>query len=228
MNRYLKRTLAAVGIASPLLAGCSNYRDWVDPCWPERYNHTARREVVEAFAPQVQNGHILDQTVWNYMFEAGTDELNAFGRQKLDFFVRQRPAPDPNIYLQTAHDVSYNAAEPERFGEARRDLDLKRVAQVQKYLASQMVGRPMSFDVSIHDPYPVGVHAQYAAGSYRLVVAPSTNGPAGSLQTGSSGAPGAPSAQGQQGQPGGGYGGAAGNSSQGPGSGGESGGSMPR
>jgi hypothetical protein len=224
MKRYLTKMLAAVGIASPLLAGCSNYRDWVDPCWPERYNNTARREVVESFAPQVQNGHTLDQTVWNYMFDAGTDELNGYGKQKLDFFVRQRPAPDPNIYLQTAHDVPYSAAEPERLGEARRDLDLKRVQSVQRYLTAQMVGRQMAFDVAIHDPYPVGVAAHYAAGTYKLVVSPSTSGPAGALQTAPGSPPGTPN-QGAQGQGGGnGYSGAA----SGTGGGDASGNSMPK
>jgi hypothetical protein len=191
MKRYLTHMLVAVGAASPLLAGCSNYRNWVDPCWPERYNNTARREVVQSFAPQVQNGHILDQTVWNYMFEAGTDELNGYGKEKLDFYVRQRPAPDPNVFLQTAHDVPYSPTEPERLGEARRELDLKRVQSIQRYLSAQMVGRPMTFDVAIHDPYPVGETATFAAGSFRLANAASASGPAGSLQTTNNGPVGA-------------------------------------
>src|SRR5258707_15513453 len=111
MNKYMARMFAAVGLVASLLTGCANYRDWVEPCWPERYNTTARREVVEAFAPQVQNGHILDQTIWNYMFDAGTDELNGYGKYKLDYVVRRRPAPDANVFLQTAHDVVYNPAE---------------------------------------------------------------------------------------------------------------------
>ena len=85
MNRNLARTLAAaVALAGPFIAGCQNFRQRVDPCWPERYNRTARKEVVDAFAPQVQNGHVLDQTIWNYMFENGSDELNGYGRYKLD------------------------------------------------------------------------------------------------------------------------------------------------
>ena len=76
-------------------------------------NFTARREVVDAIAPQVQNGHVLDQTVWNYMFAAGTDELNGVGMAKLDYIVRMRPAPDPQIFVQTAQDVFYDPAQPD-------------------------------------------------------------------------------------------------------------------
>jgi len=229
MKRYLTHMLAAAGVASPLLTGCS-FRNLVDPCWPDRYNETARQEVVGAFSPQVQNGHILDQTIWNYMFDNGSDELNGYGKQKLDYFVRQRPAPDPNLYLQTAHDVAYSSTEPERVGEVRRDLDLKRVQSIQKYLAAQTVGRPMSFEVCIHDPYPVGVHAQYGASEFRTVVS-SSSSTMGSGMTGSTtNTNGSQTGQGQQGQAGGasagGSGAAGGN--YGGGDAGSAGGSTPR
>src|SRR6266446_6374697 len=100
MNRRTAWMLAA-GLAGAA-AGCVPYRNMVDPCWPQRYNYTARREVVEAFAPQVQNGHVLDQTIWNYHFDEGSDQLNGMGLAKLDYMVRRRPAPDPSIYLATA------------------------------------------------------------------------------------------------------------------------------
>src|SRR5260221_3302243 len=115
MKRNLERMLAAAGLFSVAAAGgCVPYRNAVDPCWPERYNHTARRETVDAFAPQVQNGHVLDQTIWNYMFATGTDELNPTGKFKLDYIIRRRPQPDGNVFLQTAHDVQFNVQEPEK------------------------------------------------------------------------------------------------------------------
>src|SRR4051794_40688310 len=59
MKRLVTNALAGAALASGLSAvGCDTYQKCVDPCWPERYNQTARREVVSAFAPQVQNGHI--------------------------------------------------------------------------------------------------------------------------------------------------------------------------
>src|SRR5947209_5202561 len=51
------------------LGNCQAYRNLVDPCYPQRYEYMARKEVNEAFIPQVQNGHVLDQTIWNWMFE---------------------------------------------------------------------------------------------------------------------------------------------------------------
>ncbi len=229
MKSYLTRMLVAAGAATPLLTGCNGLRNLKDPCWPERYNNTARQEVVGAFAPQVQNGHILDQTVWNYMFDTGTDDLNGFGRQKLDYFIRQRPSPDPTIYLQTSHDVAYSPSEPERVGETRRELDLKRIQSIQKYLGAQTVGRPMAFEVCIHDPYPVGVHAQYGAGEFRTMVSASGS----SMGSGASGSTtntnNTQTGQGQQGQAGGssaGGSGAAGGSYGG--EAGSAGGSAPR
>src|SRR6516165_2893929 len=102
-----------------------DYRNCVDPCYPMRYNYMARKEVDAAFAPQVQNGHVLDQTVWNYFFEPGTDRLTPLGLDRPAYIARRRPCPDPNLYLQTAQDLVYDPAAPERIAEARHDLDLK-------------------------------------------------------------------------------------------------------
>src|SRR5262245_20877685 len=182
MNRNLARMLAIAGLTGVAVgSGCAPYRNMVDPCWPERYNYVAQREVVDAFAPQVQNGHVLDQTIWNYMFATGKDELNAQGRYKLDYMIRRRPQPDSNIFLQTAHDVAYNAQDPDRFAEARRDLDQRRAAAVRQYLNAQTVGRPMAFEIAVHDPFEVGSGAAYAGASMKLVNAASQSGPLGAL-----------------------------------------------
>jgi hypothetical protein len=165
MKRYAAWMLTA-GLAG-LTVGCIPYNNMVDRCWPERYAYTARREVVESFAPQVQNGHILDQTVWNYDFEKGSDQLNGMGLAKLDYMVRRRPAPDACIYLATARDLIYDPANADAYGNGRRDLDSKRVAAIQKYLTQQMVGRPMQFEVLIHDPFEVGMPAEEAAAAVR-------------------------------------------------------------
>lgn len=183
MNKYLARMLAAAAVVGPALTGCNIYRNWTDPCWPQRYSNTARKSVIDAFAPQVQNGQVLDQTVWNYYFNAGTDELNSLGRSRLDYIVRRRPAPDPNIFLQTAHDIPYELADPAKFAELRRELDLKRIAAVQRYLESQTVGRPMQFEFAVHDPHPVGTHSAKAAGDLRLATTPTSSGVLGSITT---------------------------------------------
>ncbi|HEY8505519.1 MAG TPA: hypothetical protein VIL46_13125 [Gemmataceae bacterium] len=168
MKGFIVRTLMLAGVGGALTAGTgcmggNRYRDWVDPCWPQRYNATARAEVVSYFAPQVQNGHILDQTIWNYHFVPGTAELHPSGLEKLNYLVRRRPQPDPRLFLATARDIPYDPDAPQEFTEAQRDLDQRRVQAIQTYLAAQTASRPMAFEVLIHDPMPVGIAASEAA-----------------------------------------------------------------
>src|SRR5437879_2977951 len=70
MKGIIKRAAAAacLGGGLSLTWGCAGYRDLVDPCWPTRYDAMAAASVNDAFAAQVNNGHVLDQTVWNYHF----------------------------------------------------------------------------------------------------------------------------------------------------------------
>src|SRR4051794_19155518 len=111
MKGFMKKVLAAACVAGGLgSVGCTGggrYRNLVDPCHFERYSSVARQEVITSFAPQVQNGRILDQTVWNYHFDAGSDRINATGMDKLDQLVRRRPEPDARIFIATARDIPY-------------------------------------------------------------------------------------------------------------------------
>jgi hypothetical protein len=124
----------------------------VDPCYPTRYNFMARQAVNAALAPQVQNGHVLDQTIWNYYFEPGSDRLTTGGLERLAYLARRRPCPDTLLYLQTAQDVIFDQSAPEKMVEARQTLDGRRIAAVQAYLTVQTAGRPAPFQVVIHDP----------------------------------------------------------------------------
>ncbi len=164
MKGFITRaaSLLAGALAAAAGGGCY-YRDVVDPCWPERYNYLARQEVNGAFAPQVQNGHVLDQTVWNYHFEPGTDKLTAGGLEKVAYLARRRPCPDQVVYVQTAQDVYYDAANPDRLVENRQLLDAKRIAAVQKFLGVQTAGRPVAFQVLVHDPAEPGVSGVWGA-----------------------------------------------------------------
>ena len=54
-----------------------------DRCYPQRYWYLAETEVNRTMAPQVLNGHILDQTVWNHHFEPTTDTLTPGGAAHL-------------------------------------------------------------------------------------------------------------------------------------------------
>lgn len=158
MNGFIGKTMAAAVLAAGLAgAGCCNYHDLVDPCYPQRYNFAARTEVCAALTPQVKNGHVLEQTVWNWMFgdpgQKGSDRLNAAGMAHLTTLARTRPAPDPIIYLATAQDITYNPEAPEgAFADARRELDSKRIGAIQKYLTAQTADRGLAFQVAVHDP----------------------------------------------------------------------------
>jgi hypothetical protein len=156
------RTLLAglCGLAVAALGGCYGYHDLVDPCYPARYDAMSHAELNAAIAPQVHNGHVLDQTVWNFYFDAGTDRLNAAGLEKLSYLGRRRPAPDTTIWLQTAEDVVYDPAAPNKLVEARTELDNKRRESVIKYLNAETAGRGVTFNVVVHDPADAGFAAR--------------------------------------------------------------------
>src|SRR5438105_1149418 len=179
MNGFIKATVAGLclGTGFTTLAGCYHYRQLVDPCWPERYNAEARISVRDTFAGQVHNGHVLDQTVWNYHFEVDpktglpTDRLNPAGMEHLKYLTRRQPVPDANLFLQTAQEVPVaGTLAPEKWAQARADLDNKRVAAIQRYLAGVMSGRghPVAFEVAIHDQAETGIAATPIGGSGSL------------------------------------------------------------
>jgi hypothetical protein len=161
MKGFITKTVTAVslsGAALGMVNGCY-YRDIVDPCYPQRYEYAARMEVNQALAPQVRNGHILEQTVWNYEFEPGTARLTAGGMDHLAYLARRRPAPDTAIYLQVAQppDVMFDPKAPDKFAEARAKLDNERVQAIQSYLTAETSGRNLTFTVVLHDPGEVGI-----------------------------------------------------------------------
>lgn len=160
MKGLITKTMALACLGSGLMSvGCGTYRDLVDPCYPERYSFQARQSVQSIFAAQINNGHVLDQTVWNYHFEQGTNKLTPGGQQHLAYLGRRRPMPDPKVYVQTAQDVAYDQAKPEKFATDRAELDNKRIEAVREYLTVQTAGRPVTFEVAVHDPSPVGLGA---------------------------------------------------------------------
>jgi hypothetical protein len=162
MKGFIHRTLTTVSLAGGLAvaAGCTmSYHDCCDPCYPERYEAVARQETVAAIAPQVRNGHVLDQTVFSTEFDPGSDQLTAAGMEHLAYLARRRPAPDPVIFVQTAQDVPYDGAAPDKFVDARRQLDLARAAAVKKYLLALTADQGLTFTVFVHNPPDVGISA---------------------------------------------------------------------
>jgi hypothetical protein len=164
MKGFIAKTVVAVGLSGGALVmgnGCYWYRDLVDPCYPQRYEYASRMEVNQALAPQVRNGHILEQTVWNYEFEPGTARLTPGGMEHLAYLARRRPTPDTCIYLQVAEppDIMFDPKAPEKYTEARAKLDNDRILAVQSYLGAETAGRNLAFTVVVHDPAEVGMSA---------------------------------------------------------------------
>jgi hypothetical protein len=166
MNGFIKKTLATLSLAGGLsvFAGCYSSAQevcnhCVDPCWPERYDAMAADSVAASFAPQVENGHVLDQTVWNDHFERGTPILTPAGRMHLAQLARSRPHPDSRIFLQTAYDIAYDKDNPSKFVEDRARLDGDRRVAILQFLHAQTSGRAVAFDVIVHDPGEVGMHS---------------------------------------------------------------------
>ncbi|MBL8794230.1 MAG: hypothetical protein JNM56_10010 [Planctomycetia bacterium] len=157
MKGFIAKTLTTACLAGgfSLLTGCYGYRDLVDPCYPWRYAWQAEQSVCTARSAQINNGHVLDQTIWNWHFELGTDRLNAAGRDKLNTLARRRPHPDPVIYLATAGSDPTSGdlnATADNMAEERNKRNDARIAAIQKYLAAQTDGRGLAFQVYVHDP----------------------------------------------------------------------------
>ncbi len=185
MNRMMRAAAAAAILTSGLGSiGCvgtgggargeghgpigDHWRNAADPCYPERYNHAARQAVIAPFAQQVHNGHALNQTVWNYYFEAGTDKLTSAGMEKLDSIARTRPSPDPKLYIQASRDLSLTADNAGKIADLRTDLDVKRAVAIQKYMGTQpAIGGAVAYEVYVHDAPTPGINAEMAANAYR-------------------------------------------------------------
>jgi len=177
MKKSMSKVLAGAFLAGGIVAtGCHTADGWFghgDPCWPDRYSNESRAAVVANFQPQVENGQVLDQTVWDMHFEYGTDKLNGAGMDKLDQLARRRPHPDPRVFVQTARDIAYDPAKTDDYVAKRQELDTKRVAAVQKYLATSLTGRQVAFDVQVHDPALPGIETSPGVGPRVYVPAPS-------------------------------------------------------
>ena len=176
MNGFIKATVAGLCLGTGLssLVGCYEYRQIVDPCWPERYNAESRMSVRETFGAQAHNGHVLDQTMWNYHFEvdprtgAPTDKLNPAGMEHLRYISRVQPSPDPALYLQTVEEIPGAATmSSEKLAQFRSELDSRRVAAIQKYMTDIQNGHNHSvpYQVAIIDHAEPGMPALPISGN---------------------------------------------------------------
>jgi hypothetical protein len=179
MKGFIRTTFAGLCLGSSALAlggGCAWYRDVVDPCYPDRYNAEARSVLRGTFDNQAFNGHVLDQTIWNYHFEHDergnpTDRLTVAGQDRLKYIVRRRPTPDGKVYLQTANDIPIPVTEIESLPGRRQDLDARRAQAIQRFLTADTAGRNcmVAWDVAIHDAAPTGLPSTTQGGALGAV-----------------------------------------------------------
>jgi hypothetical protein len=144
----------------------AKYRNCVDTSWPDRYNFAARQAVLGPFAQQAANGHFINQTIWNWYFVPGTDQLNTAGMEKLDSIARSTPAPDPKLFLQAARDVPPSPDNLDKLAALRDDLTARRAAAVQRYMAAQP-GSTVLYEIAVHDAPVPGIRADFAMNSFR-------------------------------------------------------------
>jgi hypothetical protein len=184
MKGFRTKLLSAAAVAGGLMAAGCHHGGHIgdpnnkhgDPCWPDRYSNESRAAAVASFQPQVENGHILDQTLRNTHFEYGSDKLNGEGMDKLDQLSRRRPSPDTRLFLQTARDIAYDAEKPGDYATKRVELDSKRIASVQRYLKATLTGREVTFDIQIHDPAYPGIDVNPGVAPRVYVPAPQARG----------------------------------------------------
>lgn len=177
-----KKFLFCLVPLSLTFTGCFGYRDVVDPYYPKRYNVDARNSVRTAFAPQVSNGNVLDQTVWDFHFETGKPELNAMGKDHLKRLARRRPVAQEVIFLQVAQNPDEKVN--------NKELNKVRSENIKAYMTKISEDKVHSeFQVVLHDPAEVsgsGIEAaRIIGGKQSGVSGVFTNGQSGSSSGGS-------------------------------------------
>lgn len=150
----------ATGMVS--LTGCvGTYSDIVDPCYQDRYNCMARETVIVPQTTMAENGTALEQTVYNYHFREGSDELLPGGKSLLIRLARRRPQPDTRIYVQATNDESVlGNRNLEEIGAKRKELNEKRVAAVAEFLKA--IRPDVGFTIAVHDPSKIGIFSEEA------------------------------------------------------------------
>src|ERR1051326_2088184 len=189
MSRKLAKALLAAAALSCGAVGCGMYRDTVDVSYPERYEYESRAAVTSALRTQADNGHVLDQTVWNFCFDPGTDHLTPAGIRQLQYLGRRRPAPDSVVFLQQANDIPMDPTKPEAMVETRKKLDEARTKAVERFLLAET---GLEFEiVTPHTPAVPYLSGQEAGTIYTDITRSARGTMAGTTGTSSSGGAGA-------------------------------------
>ena len=143
-----------------------------DHCWPEQYGRESQRRIYVPLGQQLLNGQKLEGTLWEHYFETSDDltdlgtraTLNPAGESRLRYLARKRPYPVTNLQMQT----SFN-----------NDLDARRIAAVQEYLATVTMGNGVAWNVELANlGEPRGLFGQEGPKSiYKMLGAPGATPP---------------------------------------------------
>jgi uncharacterized membrane protein YgcG len=168
MDGIIHKCAKAVVLSAGLVTFVGCYRDVVDTCYPDRYNFVAHNTVCATLKAQVNNGHVLDQTLWNWHFEEGKANLNDAGQEQVQALLRRRPQPDTVIYLQTAQvgsnlDVKFDPAAPEKTAVARKSLDDARRESVKTFVKALGASDLNVQIMDPHDPTQISLPAEQGA-----------------------------------------------------------------
>ncbi len=163
MNGFIKRTAAVVVLGSAAaLPGCCKDATLgcYDNCWLERYSYQAKQSEMQTFDAQVNNGHVLDQTVFAYHFDARHGQADQ-GRPGAPGLPGAAPSsarpedlfadgPGPALRLGRAGAIQQRS---QRTGLQARGGD-------SAFLNADTAGRPMAFEVIVHDAPTPGLATQ--------------------------------------------------------------------
>ena len=155
--------ILAFGTGAGVIAG-----EKILPYRPAAYSRIAQQSVSAPLEMQASRGYVLERTLWNHHFNAGTAELRPSGRALLNRLARRNQGACGEVFLQTAHDLKFDGTALEKFASARDELDSQRVKQVADYF--QFVLRRDLAGIQIHDPNPVGMSAVEATLPYQDMV----------------------------------------------------------
>ena len=153
MKRFMKHFAAASCFGAALLTvmGCEHYRGCGDSCWTKPDNSTVYGRVRERQNAQTDQGHKLEQVVWNSYFakdertNESTSTLNEPGREFLRHVARCQPFPDPQIWLQYPTDVTDT--------NKRDQIIAERRIAIRKFLTTQTpLGGGEKYQIAVLDP----------------------------------------------------------------------------
>jgi hypothetical protein len=134
---------------------------------PQELSGMARNSIKDALAEQVGNGQLQEYTIWNNCFTEETAELQGNGRSLLERLARKYPGQSVSIYIQTAHDISFDSTLLDEYVESRRKLDLERAKAVNEYC--NVVLGMNQISLFVHDPQQNRMWAYEAAPAYNHI-----------------------------------------------------------